>query len=429
MKPFKKFTIASTHFDYDTYVASCTYHFDDEVFFTETIDLSPCKGKRDELDPDTIDMLLFHLSLSLWISYYKAYPTSDIYVETGSLDAEQCAFWKTFYIQWLGEFFYTNDIEPTSLANIVSATTIKHTKKSYSLDDIWLVPIGGGKDSCVTIEELRKQDKQIVLYTNGRDYSVHQDIADVAWYPRICTKRTIDPQLFELNTQWYYNWHVPITGIISYISLVVTYLCGYKHIAFSNERSANFGNTQWKWLDINHQRSKSHDFEKSLQVYIQKYIHNDLVYTSVLRSWYEVRIAQTFATYEKYFSTFTSCNRNFHLTWDAHQRRCHICPKCLFTYALLRPHLTAEQVDIIWWKELYTDEKNLPLFQELRWVTGIKPFECVGTYDEVQYATWLLLHKYGDMWFPITQWFQQHVSPTKDIAVWKELWKELMVSY
>ncbi|MEI6773400.1 MAG: hypothetical protein WCL18_00795 [bacterium] len=64
------------------------------------------------IDADIMDTLLFHLSLAVGISYYKLYPTKNLVIETGSLNENQQLFWKTFYTQGLGEFFYTNNISP-----------------------------------------------------------------------------------------------------------------------------------------------------------------------------------------------------------------------------------------------------------------------------------------------------------------------------
>ncbi|MEI8009426.1 MAG: hypothetical protein WCI00_09015 [bacterium] len=43
-------------------------------------------------------------------------------VETGTLNQDQQSFWKTFYTQGLGEFFYTNKISPHGLINFLNGT-------------------------------------------------------------------------------------------------------------------------------------------------------------------------------------------------------------------------------------------------------------------------------------------------------------------
>lgn len=378
-------------------------------------------------------MLLFHMSCAIWVSYYKLAPTKKIHVIHGSLDEYQKSFWETFYIQWLGEFFYTNDLDPAGLAKFSSSEQIHHQKANYELEDRYLVPIWWGKDSCVTIEQLRATWKECVLYTNGKDYPLHQDVAEVAGHSRIVTPRTIDPLLIKLSKEWYLNGHVPITGIISFISVLVTYFHGESTIVFSNEHSANFWNTNWKWLDINHQWSKSLDFEEAFQSYIKTYIHEEVRYYSQLRSLFEAAIAKSFSDMKQYHRVFSSCNRNFHLDGARTKRWCLICPKCLFTYAMMRPYLEKDEVLAIWWEELYKNKKNLKLFQELWGVSWIKPFECVWTYDEIQYATYAYIEKLRsntpNIVLPeILSWFTKNVVSTKSPVDWKQLGEDLLQS-
>ena len=432
MKAYTTFGIDHCSFDKKTYIATFVFSFDDEIFFTESIDFSQTKIAWRKVETDTMDMLLFHLSIALWVSYYKLFPTKTIDVKHGTLDTSQQAFWHDFYIQGLGEFFYTNKIDFNDLAHFTSSSKHTHVAATYPLGDTYLVPIGGGKDSCVSIELLRQKNKDITLYTNGKDYEIHKWVAEIAWYKRILTKRTIDPLLIQMTEQWYYNGHVPITGIISFISLIVSYLYDFKHIVFSNERSADFGNTVRHGIEINHQWSKSEAFERAFQAYTQTYIHPEVSYNSILRPWYELRIAKEFAQHKKYFPAFSSCNRNFHITWSRTDKRCNTCPKCLFTYMILRPYITTSDIQKIWWKELYDNKELLSSFQELWGVQGIKPFECVGTYDEAQYATRLYLSslkKEDAKTSPVVTWFQEHILPTRKQHERETLWHDLSQTY
>jgi hypothetical protein len=123
----------------------------------------------------------------------------------------------------------------------------------------------------------------------------------------------MDPLLFQMNKEGYYNGHVPISGIIAFVLNVVCYLYDYKHIVMSNEKSANEGNTILNGVEINHQRSKSLDFEIAFSEYTNKYISPDIHYFSLLRGMYEIKIAEYFCQHSQYFDTFSSCNRNFHI--------------------------------------------------------------------------------------------------------------------
>ena len=49
----------------------------------------------------------------------------------------------------------------------------------------------------------------------------------------------MDPKLFEMNEQGYYNGHVPISGIIAFVLVTASYLYDYRYIVMSNEKSAD----------------------------------------------------------------------------------------------------------------------------------------------------------------------------------------------
>lgn len=81
--------------------------------FTETIDFAcPEFIPINTIDPEILNTLLFHLSLAVGVSYYKLFPTKNLVVEIGSLTEDQQSFWKTFYTQGLGEFFFRNNLSP-----------------------------------------------------------------------------------------------------------------------------------------------------------------------------------------------------------------------------------------------------------------------------------------------------------------------------
>ena len=62
---------------------------------------------------------------------------------------------------------------------------------------------------------------------------------------------------------------------------------------------------------------------------------------------------------------------------------CGHCPKCLFVYIILSPFLTLEELDAIFGKRLFEDEGLMEDFDKLCGILPEKPFECVGSRDEV----------------------------------------------
>ena len=101
-------------------------------------------------------------------------------VESGFLDAGARIFWNRFYTLGLGEFFYRNDIDPRGLANFISSGERVYEKKTLSLQEKALVPVGGGKDSIVTIEKIRESGVPLDLVTFGKENPIYAYTSDIS---------------------------------------------------------------------------------------------------------------------------------------------------------------------------------------------------------------------------------------------------------
>ncbi len=435
MKTFHDFYIEDFSFDIRTGKASFEYSFDKELHFSEEVFFYDEQFKtRETIDIETIKSFVFPISIALGISYYKLFPTKNIIVEKGFLDWEAKNFWKTFYTLGLGEFFFRNNISPVGLANFVSNSDKTYQKASFLPEEKAIVPVWGWKDSIVTLEKVHSAWIKMDLFTFGKDNPIYHDMERISWENRLFVKRKLSPNLFACNEAWYYNGHVPITGIISFILTFVAYLYGYKYIVFSNEYSANFWNIDDFWgIEINHQYSKSLAFENDFRQYVTNYISDDIIYFSMMRPYYEVNILKQFSTSaKKYFPFFTSCNRNFHLleTAPREKRWCLECPKCAFTFACLHPFLTSEEMNLIFGGDMYADTKNIPLFRELAGVSGHKPFECVGTNEEILWSMKNSTQKYShDQIPPVLKDIQEKAIFQLDERTWKNLDEKLLGTY
>ena len=260
----------------------------------------------------------------------------------------------------------------------------KSEEKNYQISNLngTLIPIGGGKDSCVTAEILKKEkDDNLCLIIGGKEPSIK--CAEIAGYKDkiVYVKRTIDNNLLELNKNGYLNGHTPFSSMLAFLSYLVAYLTGKKYVALSNESSAN--ETNIKGENINHQYSKSFEFEQDFREYANKYLKADVEYFSMLRPINELQIAKIFSKQEKYHKIFRSCNvgsKNTPWEW------CTNCPKCLFVYIILSPYLYKDKLTELFGEDLFEKETLLPTLLELCGYGKTKPFECVGTFEEVNYA-------------------------------------------
>jgi hypothetical protein len=389
LESFDTFYIERFEFDRTSLIARFYYSFDHRVEFVEEIDFrADGFSVRDDADDAVIETFLWHISIALGISYYKLSPTTHIVVMSGALDTDMEIFWNKFYTHGLGEFFYRNDIDPRGLALFSSDSAVTYQSHSITTSERAIVPVGGGKDSIVTIERIRASRVPMDLFTFGKDNPIYADTARLSEQDRLIVKRTLSPTLFEMNHAGYYNGHVPITGVISFVLTLVAYLYDYRYIVFSNEQSSNFGNLEFHGMSVNHQYSKSLEFEDDFRQYTKRYMTSDIEYFSMMRPYYEINIITQFAIYQQYFGVFTSCNTNFTITrtHEKEGRWCRKCPKCAFVWACLHPHITHEEIVSIFHGDMYEDTSLIPLFRELAGVDGHKPFECVGTNEEILWS-------------------------------------------
>lgn len=327
---------------------------------------------------------VFHMGLIELISYWKSTCSPNVIIKAGYINDEQINWFKKLYFYGLGELFYTNGIK----ANIDDFMNVR-CESSYIYEDVinannngYLIPIGGGKDSCVTLECLRNQNNNYCLIVNPKPVTL--GCANAAGYEDnriVKVKRTIDSNLLDLNKQGFINGHTPFSSMLAFLSYFVADIIGKKYIALSNESSANESNVDGE--KINHQYSKSVEFENDFRYYASKYLKRNTEYFSFLRPLNELQIAMAFSKYEKYHSIFKSCNIGSKgETW----KWCCNCPKCLFVYTILSPFLYKEKLVSIFGEDLFERKDLLETFIELSGNGEIKPFECVGTYEEVCFA-------------------------------------------
>ncbi|MCX6758149.1 MAG: hypothetical protein NTX14_00390, partial [Candidatus Nealsonbacteria bacterium] len=345
-----------------------------------------------KIGEEGLDYFIFNLGLAEIPSYWKATCAKEIVVKCGYLDAGQIRFWSDLISNGMGQFFYENN-----LARFVPSFKIETAKpkiyprpasKRFSPD--FLVPVGGGKDALVTYEALKAAKKNIATFVLNENAPLKRLVKAIGT-DNISVKRTIDPGLFELKKQGYLNGHTPFSSYLAILCVVIAALFDKKYIAISQERSSSEGNVEYRGQKVNHQYSKSFEFEKKFRAYSKKYLAKNIDFFSSLRPLYEIQIAKIFSGFPKYFPYFLSCNKPYRITDSSETTWCKKCPKCLFTFAALYPFCEKEQLIKIFWGNLFEDGALIPLMEEL--VGEVKPFECVGTRLETVAAFYLSLKK------------------------------------
>ncbi len=343
---------------------------------------------------ETARKFLEPLHLILGVSYYKLYFPPKIEM-LFKLSKEQSDFWNTVYRKGLGEFMYKNQLDPKRLAKF-SYSKIDIYPDRIKTKDRALLGIGGGKDSIVASELLKDFDFDSFLIETQKQDTVSCSVVDKIGRPSLKIRRMLDPKIFE-KYEDSYNGHIPISVAFVFIGLLLSGMYGYKYVIMANEHSSNFGSLRYKGEIINHQWSKSIEFEKMFQEYSRKFITPDIVYFSLLRQFYEIRIAQMFAEHKKYFPLFASCNKNVTVSKERQNSLwCGKCPKCAFVFLMLAPFVDKKELLNIFHKNLFADESLVQLFRDLLGFGKSKPFDCVGVPEESQTALFLASKDFKD---------------------------------
>lgn len=337
---------------------------------------------NNNLNKKFIEKLAFNIGLLEIVSYWKSTISPNIIINCGNITNKQKEFFKKLYYRGLSEFFYLNNLEP----DYNTFVTFKCNGPYYNEDIDYsgsgsLVAIGGGKDSCVTLSIYPKEDVSCFM-VNPKEVMLNcayaKGIKDDQIYK---VQRMIDKGLLELNEEGFLNGHTPFSAMIAFVSFLTIYLNNKERILVSNESSANEANI--KDTNINHQYSKSYEFEKDFQDYAKEFLNSNIKYYSFLRPLSEYQIAMLFAKKKEYHQIFKSCNiGSKKVPWNW----CCNCSKCLFVYSLLSPFLYEEDLINIFGEDLFKKEDLLNTFIDLIGKGDQKPFECVGTFEEINYA-------------------------------------------
>ena len=363
------------------------FHFEIEGLkeFFPTIRILKKKYFKNNIDKTILDNLVFHIGLIEMISYYKATLSKNIIIECGALSNNQIEFFKKLFFNGLSELMYRNNISISKdeLFDMSFTSNITYSYEDNNEYSGYLIPIGGGKDSIVTLENLPIElDRDLVISINPKD--PHKDCATTRGFSLdrlVEVYRTIDKGIIELNNEGFINGHTPFSALVSFITYLVAYLTGKKYIALSNESSANDANIPG--THVNHQYSKSYEYENDFRNYSNKYLKLNIEYFSFLRGLNEIEITKLFSKYDKYHNIFKSCNLGSKETpwiW------CNNCPKCMFVYTMLSPFIAEEKLIELFGENLFNKESLKETFIDLTGNGKLKPFECVGTKEEVGYA-------------------------------------------
>jgi len=210
----------------------------------------------------------------------------------------------------LGEFAYRNQI-PLSDVTIEGRSGVEPFEPFVDTNRV-LTPFGGGIDSVVTTERLRRSVDQtlfVVSPSTGRFNAARGDRRRhrARRRSRVAHPRPPDRArrriLLQRSRAGDGDGDVVGGGRGGRF--------GRGGVALSNEHSSSVANLRWYNSDINHQWSKSWNAENLIGHAIAERVGDELVVASYLRDRSELWVAQMFSELEQYHHVFRSCNRAF----------------------------------------------------------------------------------------------------------------------
>ena len=402
MNKFEELRLRHPRFFYNSYdfavlgediVFSFEFELEPGIFFRPKVIAK--NGRRGlELGNEALGNIAFHLGLMEIPSYWKTACSPEIVIRAGGFSTYQIEWFKKLIFRGMGEFFFVNKLNfsgPDFVRILAEGGPVSAliSRRTASDRGRILVPVGGGKDSIVSIEILKKSGRGLGAFLLNPARAALSIVRESGIEEAVIFEREIDGRLIALNKEGYLNGHTPFSSYLAFASVSAAAIFGYGRVAVSNEGSANEGNFIFEGMAVNHQYSKSFEFERDFREYCSRYFNIGADYFSFLRPIFELQIAKIFSGMFRYFSLFRSCNkRQGEGVW------CEECSKCLFVFAALFPFVDVSRLTgEIFSGNLFEKRNLLETAFSLLGRGGKKPLECVGSFEETVAAFYFSILK------------------------------------
>lgn len=267
-----------------------------------------------------------------------------------------------------------------------------------------LIAISGGKESLTMLKMFEGRDKLLFFlqYPDRTWYfanKAYQELSerfetfkvrsDVSSTNRLCKEYGCETYSLLVVPQIIFN---------------ALYFCDrFKYILMGNEYSANFGNTVFHGIPVNHQVDKTINYFIKINAYLSKHLTNGPRYFSPFFGFYEYALSEKWLQHPKYFDIWTSCNNS-----SSVHNFCCKCPKCAFIYAITLPFIEKAKIEKLFWRDMLND---LGLYKPLMDFDATKPVECVGEKKEVWVAFSALVKQKRELKKPVIKYFVQEILP------------------
>ena len=358
----------------------------------EFIGLRPDEANR--VTAPTARRLVRALAIVEAFSYWKAFCSPVIEVPLPSGDAAEAAWWESFWPKGMGEFFYRNGIDFTVPGFLRITARPGPAAEGEPAGSVLvgqgtgappLVMFSGGKDSLALTYAIRDPSAPATDFFLYNPTEAQRDLAEsLADGGRVIeVRRQVLPELLALNAAGHPNGHTPYSAYLALAALLAGHLRGNPMVLAGNSRSDDEPNIgSYLGMPVNHQWTKSYEFEAALGSYRARWLPQTPPYSSPLRPLLELQIIRSLQPRMDAYLKTASCNKTKGQGW------CRQCAKCawvfLATSALFGHDLAVSKAG----GDLFADPGLSGLYEAMAGLPGAgdKPFECTGTEEEVRSA-------------------------------------------
>ena len=397
------FKFLSYYLDKPTLTGTFVYQGIDNTIFTEKIVFAPHPqaedGKRfnplgDRTLDELLDRAMFLAFILIGSSYYKAHPTPYVDIPK-PIDDFQAKFFDKVFQEGLSQYAFENSLTRNNLAHFRANSTQAESPLKYRGEGVISLQ-SGGKDSLLVATLLSEANIDFTpWYISSRPDGSHPSVIDNLFPKSLNKKASITIRQIDqtnLKKSGGLNGHVPVTYINISLAIIQAILNNQNIVVTSIGDEGNEAHTYIGDLPINHQWSKTWEAEQLMAEYVKRYISEDIKVGSPIRKYSELRIAELFIKkcWQTYGYQFSSCNtanykqgtENTRLSW------CGDCAKCANAYLLFCPFLAPQALQSLFNDtDLFRKPSLVNTFKGLLGVDNImKPFECIGSVDELRFA-------------------------------------------
>lgn len=419
------FVIRAPELDAGTGVLRCAYDHPEFGALTETVAFPQLPGGEAS---GTLAQLA---AIVMGTSYYKARPAGRV-VYAFALTPAARRLAELTYGPGLGEFYVRNALTYPPALEIEAEEAAPSPGDQPAVNDPprAVCAFGGGKDSHVAASILAEAGAHVERASLFLSDKVAARMQTMSETPLTFIKRTIDPRLIEISRSGEaLNGHIPITAINSVLLTLHAEAQGLDWVVFANERAASEPTMEVNGHPVNHQFSKSLEFEDALRAAFGE-AGARANYFSILRPVSELWTAHYLATRSGALDIFASCNRNFVFAGpsvlEEGQRWCGQCAKCVYTAVLLAPFLSLGRHAAVFQSRPLHDRDNAGFLREIAGLTDAKPWECVGERREVAAALAYLLKQADWREAPLVAGIETELFETWDRADLEAAWEEAL---